>query len=121
MTKRRAVSLSQGYRPESRDFGPRRPRLLPSILWQDDARCGDSPEVDKQEFTSSFPRLDDARDLADRYCHQCPVVTECFNWAMDDTHFSGIAGGAMFSASKTRLGRRAVRRIPRKEEGDELS
>jgi hypothetical protein len=91
--------------------------MLSSIVgWQDRAACADSPEMDKAEFTASFPMRNEAKRLAQRYCHNCPVITNCFNWANQETYFSGVAGGAMFTSSKERAGRRSVHRVPRKGE-----
>lgn len=31
------------------------------------------------------------------YCQRCPVLANCFDWAMNDTAFSGIAGGVIMT------------------------
>lgn len=104
-----------------RDYGARKPRMR-SLLghWQEEGRCQSASEVERGEFTATYPDLTTARDLARRYCHGCPVITECFQWAYEETHFSGVAGGAMFSGTKERasVGGRRIRRIAREPEED---
>ena len=92
-----------------------------SLTWQMDANgdlrgaCRDAPERDKAQFTSSFPLRVEARNLAHRYCHKCPILADCYAWATEERYFSGVAGGAIFSSAKERAGNRQVVLIPRKE------
>lgn len=70
--------------------------------WQDRASCGGKavPEPDRDQFTASYPTAEVGRDLARRYCHQCPVMRECRLWADEEPCFSGVAGGALFVGAK---------------------
>lgn len=86
------------------------PSISRAYHWTEAALCGSAPERDKQTFTGAFPTLDIARDIARRYCNQCPVKSECLNWAYDDWAFTGIAGGMAFVGEKASgRNRRAVR------------
>jgi hypothetical protein len=74
--------------------------MYETFRWQDRALCGSAAEEDKDQFTNSYPVIEVARDLVRRFCHQCPVMNECRTWATGERHFSGVAGGALFSGGR---------------------
>lgn len=88
MTRRRAAFIASSPKLDNR---PDR--------WQEIAACVNSPEEDKAQLTG-YPKLEVALDLKRRYCAHCPVVVQCFNWAMDDRSFTGIAGGKVFTGDR---------------------
>lgn len=77
--------------------------------WRERAVCQRAPEEDRQALTSTPRTREIALDLNARYCRQCPVRTQCFNWAYDEAYFTGMAGGAVFG-DKTH-GPRKIERV----------
>lgn len=67
-------------------------------VWQDKAACADSepgmfwPDLRGRARNGISTSV--ARHTADRYCRHCPVLTECFEYAMKESHAygAGISG-----------------------------
>lgn len=89
MTTRRAVFIAAA------------PKNTLQEHWAEQAKCAYAPEVDKQVMLSYFVKRSVALDVKKRYCDQCPVVTQCLNWAIEDWAFTGIAGGMLFAGERS--------------------
>ena len=80
--------------------------------WHDDAACKDE-DVDKffvdHLRRSSNARVDQVRELVQRFCNRCPVVFECFTAALEFGDEFSVSGGTDgFHRQYTRMGKRTV-------------
>ena len=62
-------------------------RTDPSTAWADFGRCSG---VDPDVF---FPRRGEDTSRAKSLCRQCPVRSECLEWALETQQKHGIWGG----------------------------
>lgn len=74
--------------------------------WQDKANCRGSDIATWFEFTH-LPQgrggaQARAEDLNARFCHDCPVIDQCREWAEDDKYFYGVAAGIAYSEESGR-------------------
>ena len=73
--------------------------------WRDDAECVRHPgEVD------FFPERGESVRAAKAVCAQCPVKTECLEYAMQWNHLSGVWGG-LSERERRQLRRRRRARV----------
>jgi hypothetical protein len=68
--------------------------------WRKFAACGKASESEKRVMTSPLSAKgmtkNASRVLARKYCHNCPVIAQCGDWAESEPYFNGIAGGRHF-------------------------
>src|SRR5688500_13009774 len=86
--------------------------------WRARAGCARATLAEQIVLTSGPPNHNGAgsysahRQTARKFCHDCPVRIDCLNWAWDENHFVGIAGGMFFGFEdrkrNTQDGRRLV-------------
>lgn len=69
--------------------------------WRSYAACLDVEE--KWIFNEIRPDTEDAARAA-LICRDCPVMRECYTWAMGEEHFEGIAAGWIWRDSKWHRG-----------------
>jgi hypothetical protein len=66
-------------------------------IWHDEAACRDA---DPHLFDSDRS-VDSAAATIQVYCNQCPVISDCFAWALG-SDFDGVAAGYMWSGARHR-------------------
>lgn len=76
------------------------------------ALCGDTAD-DRFVMLPTLLSEDD-RDELNRWCSNCPVRMGCFQWALENRHFIGVAGAHTFGTNKT--GKRVIEPL-RAQEG----
>ncbi|GAB3863220.1 hypothetical protein GCM10028801_30330 [Nocardioides maradonensis] len=78
--------------------------------WWGQANCG---STDPAAF---FPEKGDVRTAtlqALKVCKECPVSTQCLQWALDNNELHGIFGGTTPNDRRVLLGKNPKGRAPR--------
>ncbi len=82
---------------------------LEAPAWQREALCA---QTDPEAF---FPDLASQAKAAKRVCASCPVIRDCFKYAIDTEQEFGVWGGVDFTIRRTDKG------IRRRSEGAKLA
>lgn len=76
--------------------------------WREEAAC-----LDKNQNSIFWTTKDSfAMFEALSYCQGCPVLENCYQHAEEDKHFTGVAGGTVWTPRERRRRREARRTLP---------
>lgn len=84
-----------------------------SLGWRDRAACASANPAEQAAMTdgTGHTGLRAAREAARKFCDDCPVRTECFNWAQGERLFMGVAAGMLFGFQSGKHYRPDYRRL----------